>query len=354
MIVRHVLACAGLIAALGVLASPARAQQPGASSTSVVARTSATIEQARSLYVESKFQAASNLLADALRDGRVTGDDLNAARALRARCLAKLGRRIESKELFKAVLRSDANFRLDPLQVPPDEMDSFDRALREFQAEQVEAGKRYPSSLGLWYGRGQGVHQDIVDLASSAGVAEADDFESSGDFGLSVRFPLKPRWSLDIEVSRLRGTTEDQLPSSRNAHATYTVTATPVVATLLHHFGESRKLNLSAFVGAGLMPSAATIEFERSLVSGRVIPTQLVGEKTGLYLHAGGEGELFMSPRFALSARVAVRRASSGKLDWPRDDFELYETYPQSVLGERSVDFSGLAAHIGVRAYIGY
>lgn len=312
------------------------------------------LQKARTHYVESRFQEAADLLAETLREGRIAGDDLNAARALRARCLAKLGRRIESRELFKGVLRSDPSFRLDPLQVPPDEMEVFDRALRDFQAEQVEAGKRYPSSIGGSLGRGQGVHQDFADLASSAGVAEADDFEGELEIGLSVRFPIKPRWSLEFEIASLRSTTADQLPVSRNAHATYTVAATPVVATVLYHMGENPKLRYSLLAGLGFMPSDATLEFERSLVSGRIIPTQLLGDAVGFYGHVGVEADLFLTPRFAISGRMLARRAHSGPLEFPRDDFEVYESYPQSVLGERSADFSGLAAHIGVRAYIGY
>ncbi len=347
----------GTLCALSLSAAPPAALAQGSKPAATAARpmvTSSALEQARAFYVESKFQEASNLLAEALRDGRITGDDLNAGRALRARCLAKLGRRLEAKELHKAVLRSDANFRLDALQVPPDEMEVFDLALREFKAEQVEAGKRYPSSIGAFFGKGQGVHQDFVDLASSAGVAEAEDFEGSGEFGISVRFPLKPRWSFELEMSRLRSVTSDKLPEVRNSHASYTTTATPVVATLLYHFGDNPKLHYSVFAGAGLVSSEATLEFERSLVSGRLIPTQLLGEAIGLYFQVGAEAEVFMSPRFAVAGRVSGRRANSGALEWPRDDFEVYESFPQSLLGDRSVDFSGLAAQIGVRAYIGY
>ena len=56
----------------------------------------------------------------------------------------------------------------------------------------------------------------------------------------------------------------------------------------------------------------------------------------------------------ALTAQAAMRRANSGKLHLAREDFELYESYPASRLGERTIDFSGWTAQIGLRAYIGY
>lgn len=306
------------------------------------------------LYRDARFEEAATLLGEALKDGRITGDDVVAARALRARCLAKLGRRIESKEAFKAVLRIDAGYRPDELTVPPDELSIYYLARKEFQAEQVEAGRRFPSSIGIWLGKGQVVNQDLADLASSAGVGSAEDFKGETDFGYSVRFPIKPRWSVDVEVSRLLAKTEDNLPSSRNAHALYRAKGFPVVVSVMHHFGDRPKLHLSGFAGLGVMISEAVIEFPQSLVGGRVIPTQFVGESVGQYAHLGFEAEYHLQPRLAVAGRVLARYASSGNLDWPRQDFELYESYPASLVGDRAIDFSGLAAHVGLRAYIGY
>jgi len=343
---------------VGAMPSLAQNAKPLASTpakpTATPVAVSKPLTAAQELYNDANFEEAEKLLGDALRDGRVTGDDVNVARALRARCLAKLGRRLESKEAFKAVLRSDAGYRPDEMTVPPDELEMYRLARKEFQIEQVEAGKRYPSSLGVWLGKGQAVNQDLVDLASSAGAGLADDFEGSAEFGYSVRFPIKPRWSVDVEVSRLFAETEDPLPATRNAHGIYQAKAFPVVVSILRHIGDRPKLHMSGFVGAGLMVNEATIEFPQSLVGGRVIPTQFTGESVGKYLHVGFEAEYHLQPRLAIAGRVLARYANSGELEWPRQDFALYESFPSSVIGERSIDFSGLAAHIGVRAYIGY
>jgi len=38
--------------------------------------------------------------------------------------------------------------------VPPDEMEVFNLALKEINAEQIEAGQRIPASLSFFYGTG--------------------------------------------------------------------------------------------------------------------------------------------------------------------------------------------------------
>jgi len=338
---------AAVLIAAPFTAPPARAQSDDASATGSV------LDQATAMYDQSRFQEAADLLAEAIRTGRVGGDDLNRARELRARALVKAGRRIEAKEAFKSVLRSDPSYRPDPVRVPPDEMSVFDSALKEFQAEQVEAGRRVPASIGLIYGLGQAVNQDIVDLASPAGVAQADDFDASAEFGYSVRFPLNPRWSVDIGVSRLRAETEDKLNPAFNEHASYVVTGTPIVATLVWNWMQKRTYRVNALGGVGFMPGEATVTFLHDHF-GRLIPVQVVGKATGPYVHGGLEGELFVSPRFAFTGNALLRYANSGELDWERPDFVVYQGVSESRLGNRNVDFSGYAFHIGVRAYIGY
>lgn len=332
-----------VFAVAGLPARPARAQESGGA-----------LEQARAHYEATRFKEAIDVLTSAIRDGRVTGDDVNEARELLARCLAKEGRRLEAKEAWKSVLRSNPTYVPDGTRIPPDEIESFRDAKKEFDAELLEAGRRKPASIGAIFGLGQAVNQDLADLASSAGVAAADDFSANAEFGYSVRFPLKPRWSIDFEVSRLRADTEDKLPKTRNAHATYVASAIPLVASLYYQVNSHPKMRISGFGGAGLFPAEAKLQFDNSLVAGRIIPTQIVGDGTGFYLHAGVETEYMVAPRFAVSARVLARYANSGDLDWPRDNFEIYESFPASVLGKRSIEFSGLAAHVGVRAYIGY
>lgn len=312
------------------------------------------LDAAQALYDRADFAAARDALTKGLANGQFTGDDVILARALRARCLVKLGRRLEAKEAFKGVLRTDRAFKLDPAQVPPDEMDSFRLAAQEFDSELAEAGKRFPASIAFSAGTGSAVNQDLVDLASSAGVEPADDFEGAVELGWSVRFPLRPTWSLDLGITRLKATTEDKLPAARNAHAEYTASAMPFVVSIVHNLSTSPRRRVNAFAGVGPMLAQAIIENQQTLVSGRLIPVQIVGHNQGWYLHAGLEGEYMVRPRLALTAQAALRRANSGKLHLAREDFELYESYPVSKLGERTIDFSGYTAQIGLRAYIGY
>ena len=340
--------------ALCLLPIPPADAASGSLVTLVLADASSPLARARALYDASRFQEAADSLGAAIRGGEVGGDDLNEARALRSRCLAKAGRALEAKEGFKSVLRSDAMYRLDPNQVPPDEMAVFQLALREFQADQVEAGRRAPASIAFSIGAGNAVNQDLADLASSAGVEAADDFSEKPEFSYSVRLPLRPRMSIEFEVTRLRAETADQLPAARNAHATYTATALPFTAGLVRNLWQWPRRRVNVIAAVGPAQTEAIIEYKQSLVGGRIIPTQIVGHNLGWAFLGGLEGEWLPRPRLAVTARVAARRVNSGRLEWPRDDFEVYESFPQSKLGERTIDFSGISASVGVRAYIGY
>lgn len=318
------------------------------------AETRSPLEQARALYDEARFPDAVALLERALDTGGVTGDDVIQARAMRARCLVKLGRRLEAKEGFKAVLRIDRAFRLDPTVVPPDEMDSFRLAAQEIDSEQFEAGRRFPASIAFIAGRGQAVNQDLADLASSAGVEASDDFAEKTEFAYAVRFPLRPRLSIDFEVAWLKATASDKLPADRNSHTQYTASAMPVMVSVVKNFSTSPKHHLNAFVGAGPVICQAILEDRNSLVAGRIIPTQIVGHNQGWGGQVGVEFEQMLRPRLALAAQARARRLDSGTLHWLRSDYEIYESWDASRLGERSIDFSGVAASIGLRAYIGY
>jgi hypothetical protein len=351
MKIRHPVFALFLLAASPCVVPAADAPKP--ESTTPAARRDA-LADAKKMYDEARFAEAAAALQAALHDGSVTGDDVKDARALRARCLAKLGRRLEAKEAFKGVLRTDRAFRLDPNEVPPDEMDVFKLAAQEIDSEQFEAGKRFPASIAMVGGRGSSVNQDLADLASSSGAGLSPDFSEDPEFGYSVRFPLKPGLSIEFEVQRLRATTDDPLPHDRNAHTEYTSSAMPFVVSMVRGWRSAPKYHVNVFGGLGVMPTQAIAEYKQTLVSGRLTPSQLVGHHTGLYAHAGLEGEWMAKPRLALTARVLPRYAKSGTLDWPSKSYEIYESYEQSKLGDRSADFSGIAGAVGLRAYIGY
>lgn len=349
MKIRH-----SVFALLLLAAWPCAALAAEAPATEATATQAGVLAQARDLYSQANFAEAAEMLRTALRTGAVTGDDVNQARALRARCLVKLGRRLEAKEAFKGVMRADESFTLDPTLVPPDEMDVYRLAKQEIDNERFEAGKRFPASIAITGGRGSAVNQDIVDLASSSGAGLAPDFSEDAELGFSVRFPLRPELSIEFEVQHLRATTDDPLPSTRNAHTEYTASATPVSINLVKAWRTSPRYHINLIGGLGVMPTQVVAEYKQTLVSGRLTPSQLVGDHLGLFAQGGVEGEWMAKERLALTARVSGRYASSGTLKWPSDSYEIYESYEQSKLGDRSADFSGIAAAIGVRAYIGY
>jgi hypothetical protein len=126
------------------------------------------------------------------------------------------------------------------------------------------------------------------------------------------------------------------------------------MVNLVKNFTTSANRHLNAFAGAGPVICQAILENHNSLVAGRIIPTQIVGHNQGWGAQVGLEVEQMLRPRLALAAQVRARRIDSGTLHWLRSDFEIYESWSASRLGDRSIDFSGVAASIGLRAYIGY
>src|SRR5690348_8292255 len=180
---------AGAFSPAGV--APARAQ--GADST----QGGSPVQQAQALYDQAKFADAAALLRTAIEQKQVTGNDELKARELLGRSLVKSGNRLAAKDAFKALLHEDSAYRLDTLTVPPDEVEVFDLAVKDITAEQIASGQRVPASITLFGGVGSGANKTLGDVVKVGGGK--DKFDSKGEFGGSVRFPLHPRISLDIE-----------------------------------------------------------------------------------------------------------------------------------------------------------
>ena len=67
-------------------------------------------------------------------------------------------------------------------------------------------------------------------------------------------------------------------------------------------------------------------------------------------IHGGLETEFLMHPRLALTGRVMGRAAKADKVL----DEVSFLAYGTASLKDRTVDFSGISASVGLRAYIGY
>jgi hypothetical protein len=303
---------------------------------------SSPVQEAQSLYGEARFDEAITKLRDAISTGRVAGADAVAARELLARCLVRTGSRIEAKEAFKGLLRANPAYRPESGSMPPDEFEIYELARREYETEQIEAGERVPASLSLHYGIGSGANKDLAEVAVAGGGE--DEYDVDPSFGGAVRFPVRPRWSLEIEMQRFRATNADSFPGDNKA--LYEITAMPLSLSLYYAALANPKWRVNVFGGLGMLLAAtSSVRFDLGTVT-----LSLTDQKNGFYGHAGVEGEYLVHPRFAFFGRVLGRVATATDL---YEDTDL-EAYGTAQLSGREINFSGYGAHVGVRAYVGY
>ena len=323
---------AGALTPAGV--APARAQ--GADST----QAGSPVQQAQALYDQAKFEDAAALMRTTIAQKLVTGNSELKARELLGRSLVKAGNRLGAKEAFRALLREDSAYRMDTLNVPPDELEVFDEVVKEVTAQQIAAGESIPASLGFFYGAGSGDNKNFGEISKAGGGPGT--FDNKPEFGGTVRFPIHPRFSLDIELSRFRATAKD------TNKVEYTLTGSPLVASLYYAAYTASKFRLNGFVGIGsLLNANANVKLPFL-----GIPINLAAEKNGWYYHAGVEGEYLVIPKLSLNGRVLVRGATAKDLNFgDQDPFNIYGSHN---LNHRKIDFSGFGAFVGLRAYIGY
>ncbi len=322
--------------------SPAASVQSGVA-LAQVSSSSETLAAARALYDESRFAEALTQLRAALASGGISGRDVRSARELIARCLVRAGNRVEAKEAFKGVLRQFTGYRPDNATVPPDEQEVFQMALREVTAEEVQAGERAPASLGFSFGTGKGDNEDMGEIVVAGGGEKK--FDNKNQFGGSVRFPLRPRTSIELELQRFRATNVDGNAPPNDTR--YEMSALPLSISLYQAIFTGQRFRMYAFAGGGpLLTGIAKIEFGDFGGS----PLNVSGQKNGSYFHGGFETELMMTQKLSLSGRFMGRSAKASGL---LDDFS-FDAYGVATLKGREIDFSGFAATIGLRAYIGY
>lgn len=325
-------ACLVLLATAATIAPRVAFAQPG------------PVAQAQAQYDSGQFAEALATLESALSGGLVTGSDAIAARQLLARCQAKVGDVPAARKTFLQLLRQDPQFRLDEVSTPPDEVAVFREALRMFEAEQEQASQRIPASLAMSYGIGSGANEDIGEYVALGGGDK--EFDNKPFFGIGVRFPLAPRWSLDLELQRFRATNEDSV--SGPAQATYELTATPLVVNVVYLVRNSGKFRVNAFAGGGPMLNAYAAD--KFLYFGS-IALKVTDTKVGTYIHGGLEGEYSLHPRLSVAGRALVRSAKATKMF---EDSEFTQYGGSATIGNRDMDFSGFGLTLGLRGYIGY
>lgn len=303
------------------------------------------VAQAQQQYDEGKFAEALATVESALSTGTVTGSDAIAARELLARCQAKVGDVAAARRTFLRILRQDPQFRLDEVRTPPDELAVFREALRQFEAEQAVERTRIPASLTGFIGIGSGANEDFGEYVALGGGDK--EFDNKPMFGLSVRFPLAPKWSLDLEMVRFRATNEDTFTVSGRGQGTYDLSATPMVVNIVYLVHQGGQLKASVFAGAGPMLNAYASD---KFLYTAGIPLKATDTKVGSYFHGGLEGEYELHPKVSLTGRVLFRSAKATGM-FENTDFTQYGS---GTLKDRDLDFSGYGLSLGLRGYIGY
>jgi len=301
------------------------------------------LEEAQSLYDGAQFNEAITKIRSALATAQLTGADAFEARVLLARCLVKVGDRLEAKQAFKFVLRQQPGWRPDPNVVPPDEQEVFQLAQQELTAEQISAGKRIPASLSLSFGTGSGKNTDMGEIAKSLGGP--GEYKVKPQIGGSVRFPISPRMSLELELQRLRAVTDNgEAPPNR---IDFEVSGYPMSLSLYYTQFSSRLFRVSVFGGGGLLATAESkLDLGEALGSG--VSITVTDQRSGAYFHGGLEAEYVATPRVTVAARVLGSYAQANKV------FNDVDLDTGVSWKNRKIDFSGFAATLGLRAYIGY
>lgn len=331
-----------MVGGLVLSALPSIGVIPAQAQTSV--GNAASLTQAQSAYDQGRFADALKAVQAGLDAGKFTGGDKLRAKELLARCQVKTGAAAAGRATFLSLLQQDPLYRPDALRVPPDEMAEFNAARASFEGEQRSARQRIPASIGVFYGTGSGDNKDFGEYVKVGGGDEK--FENTPIFGLGVRFPLRPKLSLDIELQRFRATNEDSV--SGPGQAKYELSALPMVVSLHYLVRDQGKLRASVFAGGGpMLQSYASDQF----LFFSSIQLKVTDSKVGTYLHAGLEGEYLLSPRLSLNARVLGRSASASKL-FEGSTFSQYTG--GTLLGDRDINFSGVGVTVGLRGYIGY
>lgn len=301
------------------------------------------LAQAQSLYDSAKFADAVALLRTAISSGQVNGPEALKAKELLGRCLVKSGDRIGGKEAFKSLLREDSGYRIDTVNVPPDEVEVFNLAAKEITAEQIEAGRRIPASLAGVIGWDLGGSSDVKDLLDAHGK---QDLKNSAEFGGSVRFPIKPRWSLDVAIMHYNSKALviydfGGSPDSLNLRTQ----ALSIVGSVVYTAIAGNKWRTHFFVGGGPLTGA-----ELQLIPLQSSGIRLIDGRTGIVLQGGVEEEYLFHSKLALLATATGRRASSGGLNYG----PFFGSSTDFDLNGRAVDYSGVALTLALRAYIGY
>jgi hypothetical protein len=167
--------------------------------------------------------------------------------------------------------------------------------------------------------------------------------KSGWEYGGSIRYGISPKASLDYELNLLNGKGKTDITSPGPEKFEIKTTGLAAPLSLYYELGKSDKSVFNFFVGVG--PMLAT-KFKFTESNSTTSVTDEAKSKTGLYAHAGFEGDYMLSKSFAITARALGRYAKAKDVTWTDP------TDPSNVI-KKDVNLSGGAFSLGLRAFFG-
>jgi hypothetical protein len=159
------------------------------------------------------------------------------------------------------------------------------------------------------------------------------------EFGGSIRSGMGPKNSIELEVLSMNGKSTTDIVGG--GHVDVHTKALATTINYLIGVSQNDKYDFNVLIGAGPM-------FDTKVTTEAVSASEsLTGEsasKTAFLGQGGFEGDYFMSPKFAISARALGRYAKASNIDADKNN-------PSN--GQVDVNLSGFALSLGLRAYFG-
>lgn len=331
-----------LLAAFAMLAVAAGAA-PSRASTAEGTR---VLLSARRLFARAQYSDAVDSLRAAVASRAIDGDDVARANALVARCMVRDGNDLVGGEIFKGVLRADPGYRFADGELDAHESEVFARARtawedeRAIEARNVRREWREPASVILGGGLRGASNPDFRSLLEQNGGRELNDHP---EWLAAMRIPFRPKWSLQVEVTRIEQRAEVDYPSTLVFDLK--VRAIPVVASLYWKAVETASGSTQLFAGVGPLADAEVHMRSTGTSNGG----ELIGRADGWYGHLGAEHEEMIRPRVGLSLRAMARLARSESVDLG----PVFGAPSALDVNGRAISFRGIAIQAALHFHIG-
>ncbi|MEP7028557.1 MAG: outer membrane beta-barrel protein [Candidatus Eisenbacteria bacterium] len=189
-------------------------------------------------------------------------------------------------------------------------------------------------SIGGNFGTGIYSNSDINKLLK-ADTPPRKEIKSGWEYGGTLRYGISNKVSLDAEVNSINAKATTTNPSG-NGDEKYAVKGIAVPVNIILALAENDKYTFNLFAGAGpLLSAKLTAQDDTNNIK--------TDSQTTITAQGGFEGMMFVSPKFAITARALGRTAKISDL----------QVNGVSSTPKLDADLSGAAFSLGLRAFFG-